>query len=465
VTTPSAPGRLGEWARAHRGRSRKVLVIGLDSAPPELLFQRFAPHLPHLERLRAEGVWGPLRSVVPAITIPAWACAMTGCDPGQLGIYGFRHHLPGSYAPARFVDGTDLRAEAVWDTLSRQGRPVIVMGVPPGYPPRRVRGSFVSCFLTPDARRPATHPRALSDTIARVAPRYAVDVEAYRSGERDRLLREVREMTLERFCLFRHLLRTQPWDFAMMVEIGLDRIHHAFWSAFDPEHPDFVAGGPHADAVLDYYRLLDQEIGATLQEIDDGAAVIVMSDHGVKRLKGGIAINEWLVQEKYLTLKGKPDRRVAWQPELVDWSRTSAWAEGGHVGRVFINLRGQRPQGIVDSADRERLLGEIGSGLLAIPAPDGRALATQVFRPETIYRECRGTPPDLIVYFGNLDWRAVGSLGTGGIHVAENDTGPDHANHATDGVFVARVPGARPQALPDLRLLDCGPAILSLLGA
>jgi predicted AlkP superfamily phosphohydrolase/phosphomutase len=465
VTTSIEPGRLAQWAKAHSGRAQKVLVIGLDSAPPDLLFHRFAPHLPHLGRLRAEGVWGPLGSVVPAITIPAWACAMTGCDPGQLGIYGFRHHVPGSYAPARFVDATDVRADAVWDTLSRQGRPVIVVGVPPGYPPRRVRGSFVSCFLTPDARRPATYPRALADTIARVAPRYAVDVEAYRSGERDRLLREVREMTCQRFRLFRHLLRSQAWAFAMMVEIGLDRIHHAFWSEFDPQHPDYVAGGPREHAVLDYYRLLDQEIGATLREIDPGTAVFVMSDHGVKRLLGGIAINEWLVQERYLALQGTPDRRVALLPEMVDWSHTLAWAEGGHCGRVFLNLRGQKPQGIVDAADRDRLLGQIESGLRSIPAPDGRALDTKVFRPEAIYRECRGTPPDLIVYFGDLDWRAVGSLGTGAIHVAENDTGPDHANHAPAGVFVARVPGGEPEALHDLRLLDCGPAMLSLLGA
>jgi predicted AlkP superfamily phosphohydrolase/phosphomutase len=149
---------------------------------------------------------------------------------------------------------------------------------------------------------------------------------------------------------------------------------------------------------------------------------------------------------------------------MVDWSRTKAFAEGGHAGRVFLNLRGEKPLGIVDPAEREHLLYQIAQGLRAIPGPDGRALDTQVFRPEQIYRECRGTPPDLIVYLGNLDWRAVGSLGTGAIHVAENDTGPDHANHTTSGVFVARVPGAKPEPLADLRLLDCGPAILSLLG-
>jgi predicted AlkP superfamily phosphohydrolase/phosphomutase len=463
--TPDHPRTLVAWAEAHAGRVNKVLVIGLDSAPPALLFDRFASHLPHLARLRAEGAWGPLQSVIPAITIPAWACAMTGRDPGQLGIYGFRRHLHSSYAPGRWVDSTDVRAEAVWDTLSRHGRPVIVVGVPPGYPPRRVRGSFVSCFLTPDVHRPATHPRALADTLATIADRYAADVADHRGAEPDRLLRDVREMTEQRFRVFRHLLRAGAWDFAMMVEIGLDRIHHAFWGSCDREHPGYVEDGPYAQTILDYYRLLDREIGSVLQDaVDARTAVFIMSDHGAKRWQGGIAINEWLRRELYLVLRSPPGGRGPLQPEMVDWSHTMAWGQGGHCGRVYLNLRGRQPAGVVDPADAERVLSQIEHGLSAIAAPDGRALLTRVFRPETTYRECRGAPPDLIVYFGDLDWRAVGSVGANDLYVTQNDTGPDQANHATDGVIIAHVPGAVAERLDGLRLVDVGPAVLRILG-
>ena len=34
---------------------------------------------------------GDLASITPPITVPAWACAMTGKTPGQLGLYGFRN--------------------------------------------------------------------------------------------------------------------------------------------------------------------------------------------------------------------------------------------------------------------------------------------------------------------------------------------------------------------------------------
>jgi predicted AlkP superfamily phosphohydrolase/phosphomutase len=149
---------------------------------------------------------------------------------------------------------------------------------------------------------------------------------------------------------------------------------------------------------------------------------------------------------------------------MVDWTRTTAWGEGGHCGRVYLNLRGRQPQGAVEPAQRERVLAEIERGLRAIAAPDHHTIPTKVFRPEAIYRECRGAPPDLIVYFGDLDWRAVGSLGIGAIHVAENDTGADQANHAREGVLIARGPGEQSGRLHGLRLVDCGPAMLALLG-
>jgi predicted AlkP superfamily phosphohydrolase/phosphomutase len=72
--------------------------------------------------------------------------------------------------------------------------------------------------------------------------------------------------------------------------------------------------------------------------------------------------------------------------------------------------------------------------------------------------------PDLIVYFGALFWRSVGSVGNGKIHSFENDTGPDGANHAENGIFLFRpandgMPGGR--RLDGLRIIDVAPTILA----
>ena len=447
------------------GRAKRVVVLGLDCAAPELVFDRFAGDLEHLQGLMAEGVWGELTSVVPAITVPAWACAMTSRDPGQLGIYGFRNRKDHSYDGLSMATSLSVRQEAVWDILSQAGRPVIVVGVPPSFPPKKVNGCMVGCFLTPSTSSDYTYPSSLRDEIADVVGAYAVDVENFRSDEKDRILAQVHDMTARRFQLFRHLLKTREWDFAMMVEIGVDRMHHGFWQYFDERHHRYEAGNPFEHAIRDYYRLVDREVGAVLRELDEDTAVLVISDHGAKLMHGGICVNEWLRQEGYLTLKSAPAGPTPFSLEDVDWGRTKVWGEGGYYGRVFLNVEGREPQGIVPADGYEALRDELAAKVAAIADEAGKDIGTQVFKPEAIYRECRNVPPDLIVYFGNLDWRSVATVGGGAIHTYENDTGPDDANHAQEGVFIMRAPGLAPErGAAGLKLVDVGPTVLSLLG-
>jgi predicted AlkP superfamily phosphohydrolase/phosphomutase len=88
-----------------------------------------------------------------------------------------------------------------------------------------------------------------------------------------------------------------------------------------------------------------------------------------------------------------------------------------------------------------------------------------VFKPEEVYREINNIPPDMIVYFGDLDWRSAGSVGVGSVHLRENDTGPDDANHLPDGVFVWD-PGDAGVARKAERyqIYDVAPSILRFFG-
>lgn len=444
---------------------QKVLVIGLDCATPQLVFDRFAGELEHLSRLRQEGCWGELRSVIPAITVPAWACGMTSQDPGQLGIYGFRNRKDHSYGGLAMANSSAVRADAVWDIAGRAGRDVILVAVPPAFPPKPVRGCMVGCFLTPSTESEYTYPAELKGEIARVASDYKVDVDNFRSEDKARILEDVHAMTKSRFSLFRHLLKTRPWDFAMMTEIGIDRVHHGFWQYFDERHHRFDPHNPYRTAVLDYYRAVDREVGAILAGVDDDTTVVVMSDHGAKLMAGGIRINEWLRQEGYLVLRDQPSVPTAFSVESVDWSRTKVWGEGGYYGRVFVNVRGREPEGIVDVGEYEGLRDELCRKLAAIADHEGRDIGTRVFKPAEIYRVCNNVPPDLIVYFGDLDWRSVATVGGGALHTFENDTGPDDANHAEQGIFIMKGAGIEPgKALDGLEIVDCGPTFLRRLG-
>ena len=62
-------------------------------------------------------------------------------------------------------------------------------------------------------------------------------------------------------------------------------------------------------------------------------------------------------------------------------------------------------------------------------------MGTTVHKPQDVYPEVRGIAPDLIVYFGDLEWRSVGTVGNPSIYTYENDTGPDGANHDRTAFF------------------------------
>ncbi|NJO19788.1 MAG: hypothetical protein HC838_06560 [Spirulinaceae cyanobacterium RM2_2_10] len=90
----------------------------------------------------------------------------------------------------------------------------------------------------------------------------------------------------------------------------------------------------------------------------------------------------------------------------------------------------------------------------------------RAFKPQQIYQRVRGIAPDLIVYFQDLAWRSVGTVGTGKLYVQENDTGPDDANHAPHGLFIWHDP-ERPgdgQRVEGASLYDILPTLLKRYG-
>ncbi len=443
----------------------RVMVIGLDCAEPSLVLDRWRDELPNLARLMDSGVSGRLTSVVPPITMPAWSCMMSSRTPGDLGVYGFRNRSDHTYDGNFIADGTSIKADRLWDLLGRTGRSSIVIGVPGTYPPRPLRGVLVSCFLTPSVASRYTYPPALREEVAETVGEYLFDCTDFRTEDKDGLLRQIYEMTDRRFKLAEHLLETRPWELFAMVEMGTDRIHHGFWKYMDAEHRKHEPGSPYEEAILAYHKHLDTLIGRLLRHADDETLVLVVSDHGAKRLDGGIRINEWLRREGLLTLAGEPDGVTSPRAVGIDWDHTTAWGEGGYYARVYLNVEGREPNGTVAAEDYDRVRDELAERLAAIPDDEGRPMDTHVYKPEGLYDDVVGVAPDLIVIFGDLLWRSVGTVGGDeGVHTFENDTGPDDANHAQDGLWIASGAGVAARGTLDAHLLDIAPTVLELLG-
>jgi predicted AlkP superfamily phosphohydrolase/phosphomutase len=447
-------------------RGRRILVLGLDSVPADLLFDRMAPQMPNLRALMSRGRHGVLRSVDPPITVPAWAVCFTGVDPGTLGIYGFRHRRPHTYWESYTPDSRSISRPPLWELMSRAGRRVAVIGMPPGYPPPTVNGISISDFLTPSTAQDYVFPASLAAEVVQVGGGpYIFDVE-FRADDRPRIAREIFEMTRRRWAVARHLWAKEPWDLFVLHEIGPDRLHHAFWKYFDPRHPKHVAGSEFEDIAVRYYSLLDEEIGRFTAELPEEVTVLVASDHGSQAMEGCFCINEWLAASGFLTTRRKvrPPGTPLEECE-VDWSKTRAWGAGGYYARIFFNLRGREPEGIVDPEQIPALSRELVGKLQRVRREDGRPLDPRVREPRSLYRNVEGDAPDLMIYFGDLRCRSAGTMGHRGWFIAENDTGPDDAVHSFEGFYViAPTKSIALAPSPERSILDVAPTLATIAG-
>jgi predicted AlkP superfamily phosphohydrolase/phosphomutase len=443
---------------------RKALLIGLDCAAPQLLFDRFIDRLPNFRRLMKRGAYGRLESCDPPITIPAWTVMASSKSPGRLGLYGFRHRKNNSYKDIWIASSMRIKERRIWDHVAEAGGKSCLVGIPPSYPPYSLNGWLVGCFITPDTNRSYTYPDGLKDEIRELVGDYPIDVE-FRIDDKRNLMKDLFEMTEKHFQVIEHLLRTKDWSFSMFVEIGLDRIHHAFWKYFDEDHPLHEPGSEFENVVGDYYALLDERVGRLMELVGDDTIIMVASDHGGKAMKGAFCVNSWLEEQGLLKLRKPVEKINRLQEADVDWDNTTAWGWGGYYARIFINMKGREKQGVVDSTDYERVRDGIAERIRAIRGPNGEEWATRVFKPEDVFPECRGDPPDLMVYFDDLSWRSAGTIGHGNLYLPENDTGPDDAVHDKMGLYIYHDPrkdlGGRRE---DMRIVDVAPTLLRGMG-
>jgi predicted AlkP superfamily phosphohydrolase/phosphomutase len=445
--------------------AERVLVIGLDCMTPQFVFGPGRFNLPNLTRLMERGCWGKLESCHPPITVPAWASMMSSKDPGTLGIYGFRNRKDHSYDGMFTANAAAIHEKRVWDILSRQGKKVVVIGVPQTYPVKPVNGWLVAGFLAPNTEVEFTYPKALAQELRETVGDYIIDVKDFRTDDKDQLLGRIYDLMENRFAVTRHLMDTKPWDFLMMVEMGVDRLHHAFWRFCDPGHPEFRAGNPYENVLREYYEAVDKRIGELLERVGEETAVLVVSDHGAKSMIGGVCVNQWLIDQGLLTVEDDLSTRKRFEDCTVDWTRTTAWSSGGYYARVFLNVQGREPQGLIPASDYEAVRDDLVRRIESMRGPDGQPLNNRAHKPQDLYRQVNGVAPDLIVYFGDLRWRSVGSVGYDSTFTFENDTGPDDANHDYHGIFILDDHSGRGgKEVTNLQLMDVAPTVLSLLG-
>ena len=151
----------------------------------------------------------------------------------------------------------------------------------------------------------------------------------------------------------------------------------------------------------------------------------------------------------------------------IDWEHTRAYGLG--LNGLYINVRGREKWGIVPPEQRDALLDEIASRLLAAVDPaTGEQAVTRADRPDRVYtsREHLDLGPDLIVGYGP-GMRCSDSSGLGEVpaEVFSDNRSAWSGDHCMDHTLVPGILLANRQlARPAHRLQDLGAAILAEFG-
>jgi len=381
----------------------RLLIVGLDGATLDLI-KPWATEgkLPALAALMQAGASGPLESTLPPVTSPAWPTFMTGKNPGKHGVFDFLRPSAGAF---EMVNASQIDGKLLWEILSDAGCSVGVLNVPITYPPRKVNGYLVPGLLSPDQGVTTQPPDLLKPYRAELG-RYRItpDVQ-YSPASVDAFVADIHDLidTQLRYAL--RLMQDRPTDVLMVHFLASDNASHALWRYMDSTHPlhDPALAPKYGDALLKVYQHLDEAIQSLISNLQSPTSkpqtsnfklqtptpnIIVMSDHGFGPLHKTVNLNVLFLQaglmhlkphaltrlryamfKRGLTPKGvyrmlermglqNVSARVSRQTrnqlvskflsfEDVDWSRTVAYAMG-HVGQVYLNLKGREPEGIVE---------------------------------------------------------------------------------------------------------------------
>jgi predicted AlkP superfamily phosphohydrolase/phosphomutase len=510
----------------------KIVIIGLDAATWTLIRPWIAEGgMPNLAKLMKAGVSGTLQSVLPPVTPPAWTSFMTGKNPGKHGVFHFIETERNSYT-MRYANGGSRRSPTVWKLLNAAGFSVGTMNIPFTYPPETLDGFQISGFDTPSANSPYVHPpslkRELIDHLGELNHdlRYLGFMST--AKRRAQVLAEMEKIDQQWAAAALYLLEHHPQDVMMFVFMSIDTVQHYFWQYMDRSHflYDPKAEPRFGNAVRQVYERLDAVTGRIIGKLSDDTTVFIVSDHG-----GGPVVDRTLFLNRYLhqlgllhyrksragggeerfglrrlgkkilrvgysflrsSLSSRQKRRLAEifpglriRTELaytsfvnIDWGRTKAYCSEvlASPPSIWINLKGVKPAGIVESAEYEALTDFIIEKLGELKDPrTGKRIIARVYRRDEVFHgPFSAEGADLV-----LDWWSEDSLFSTEPSFAKDRNNPcviirEHrpsensewaGTHRLNGILIGCGPVLKTAAeVKNAQLIDLAPTLLYLLG-
>ncbi len=485
-------------------KSPKVLVISFDGGVwSNLMPIAKAGIMPNLLKLLESGKHSNLESTIPPLTPPAWTAFMTGCNPGKTGVFDFYEFQEGTYKPT-LTTNKSIQVDTLWKVLSENGVRVGVIDVPINYPPPEVNGFIVSGWERPSNKKVFTHPPELGQKLIDHLGDYPICLRTFdRQGTKDvDFLNSLIEITKKVGDAALWLLETEPTDFFMVHFQTTDIIQHGFWNEI--ASLDFNSQDPAMQAIWNFYRCLDQYLGAIKEKVSSEGAFFLVSDHGFGPVKRRMSTNVWLQEHGYLKLKqdmgtqlttsvkstaikminkvdalAKLKNRIKRKVEEdleqrvivpranfdpIDYDESRAFSSIGTVcGTVQINQLGREPNGTVPQNEVENLKNEIIEKLKNIRDPiNGDLFLSGIYRKEEIFNgQALNKIPDLIIV-PNPGYYLISGLSEKQLFLEPHPLST--GNHIKEGILAIDGHLSNSLSLSNPKITDIFPTILNIFG-
>jgi predicted AlkP superfamily phosphohydrolase/phosphomutase len=337
--------------------------------------------------------------------------------------------------------------------------------------------------------------------------RVSPDVQ-YTEGHEEAFVADLLALMEQRARYALRLMKDHEWDFFMVHLVALDAAQHALWKFVDPTHPryDPQATQRYGDSLLSLYQKADAILARLWEQMGSDDVLLVMSDHGFGPLHGTVNLNNFLLQRGFLHLKRDVATRLRYTLfrhgltpsaayallvklglqdvvlrvskrarnavvgrflsfSAVDWSRTQAYAMG-HVGQVFINLRGREPQGCVAPKEYEAVRQRVADALRELKHPQsGCPLVDEIIFKEQVYEgPFAEQGADLLPIMDGFRYIAFPLFASNAQLVTAQVRG-DSGCHRLHGILLASGPAVRQGIqLDGARIIDLAPTILYRMG-
>ncbi len=358
----------------------KNVIIGIDGVPHNLIQDLTNKGImPNFARLQKEGTFKKMNSSIPAISSTSWGTIITGENPGEHGIFGFTDIIQGTYTLS-FSNFHTFKKPAFWQN---NGGKYVILNVPTTYPAQELDGCHISGFVSPNMDK-AVYPKSLLEKLKQL--NYKIDVDSEKGHKSERLLFKELEETLEaRIKAYRHLWNQYNWDTFMLVFTGTDRLEHFLWDAYeDPEHE-------YHEKFLNFFKRIDEIIGEIDEKLGEEDSLIMLSDHGMERVKYNVNLNAYLQEKGYLKLSDDEKKKKYNKIE----EETKAFAL--EHGRIYLNKKEKYPKGNVSKKERKETISELKDTFKELKI-DNEKVIDEIKEKEEIYKGVETKKaPDLVL--------------------------------------------------------------------